>query len=476
MSSSSWSGTKLLFLLLLCFSFSRLVKGQSKYDWKGAMARVYQVLDQSIEFDAERINKAEDPAPSLLINHLNVSGGIWIVNGKLYAQESFLNEMKNRLHLRFMWSILSGRNWQLSRPVAEYLEQLKKKKIGYSFSSGSVGELSPEYPPIPTFVIAKKYPHPRGILFPNPYFSDLSSWKVEMSNLLKIAEQKDWKARTHRVFWRGKLNWLSNMTRCEYLSGRFARLSAATMSVTHPKLFDVKVTDCPQKWDRTLCSNIYNYTHSEIEALSDCTPIHGKSVPHKNFSDFSMVLDLPGSTRGSYSRNLNHLWLMGGVVLIWTGPMIGKDGAEQWYSPALTDKHTHRVIDRKTAQLVVFQILNNPEERKYLVENARSVAQRLLCADCLVEYALTALMRMEQRIPALSTLLNNPNKSQAVKMRKILKEVCQKQKWVRVDGLHKNLKRVNTSDGQELCKKLVPSLHMTNRNWGSLFSAVTSSF
>ena len=35
------------------------------------------------------------------------------------------------------------------------------------------------------------------------------------------------------------------------------------------------------------------------------------------YTKFKMLMHLPGSTTGSYSRNLNKLWACGSVVLYW---------------------------------------------------------------------------------------------------------------------------------------------------------------
>ena len=40
-------------------------------------------------------------------------------------------------------------------------------------------------------------------------------------------------------------------------------------------------------------------------------------VAKENYTRYKYVLNLPGSTSGSYSRNLNHLWFLGSVVLFW---------------------------------------------------------------------------------------------------------------------------------------------------------------
>ena len=463
-----WGGPKLLFFLIL-FLYSSLPlpvddPDRLQYDWdatKATKARVYKVLDQSVDFHTKLNNKRNHSAFDFLREHLqSPSLGVWIVDGKLYVQKQFLEEMKNRLHLRFMWSVLTKKDWRLDSQVAKDLQKLKTKKIAYSFLIGSTGELpSPGCGSIvPTFVIAKKRHKQCGILFPNPYFNDLSVWKKEMSNLLKIADKRKWETRNHKLFWRGKLTARNMNQSCDVASGNFARLSALTLSTKNPKLFDSKATTCAMEWNSTFCSHIFNYTLDEIKVMRHCSALKGKAVEHNSFSNYSMFLDLPGSTRGSYSRNLNHLWLMGGVVFVWTGPMISEEGAEQWYFPALKNKHTHRVINRETAKSVVLHVLNNSKERKHLVTNARGVADHFLCADCLVEYVVTALTRVRQSMSAFSALLNNPDHSQTKEMKQILKELCFKQEWVKIEGMdEKGTKHIIFSDGKKLCKKLEPS-------------------
>ena len=459
-----WGGTKLLFFLLFfSSSFSWLISGPARlqYDWDSAKSRMYQALDQSIDFHTKLNNKRNHSAFDFLREHLQPSSQtVWIVDGKLYVQKQFLEAIKNRLHLRFMWSVLTKKDWRLDNQVAKDLQKLKTMKIAYSLSTRSTGDLPSDCDMIvPTFVIAKKHPKECGILFPNPYFNDLSVWKEEMSSLLKIADKRKWETRNHRVFWRGQLTAHGTSTSCDVASGNFARLSASVLSIANPKLFDIKATECIMKWDSTYCSQIYNYTLDEIKAMRQCPRLIGREIRHEYFPRFSMFLDLPGGSQGSYSRNLNHLWLMGGVVFIWTGPMMGKEGAEQWYFPALKDKHTHRIINRETAKSVVLHVLNNSEERKHLVTNARGVANHFLCAHCQVEYVVTALTRVQQSMSAFSTLLNNPDHSQTKEMKQILKELCLKQKWVKIENPDRfpESSHLKTSDGRELCQKLEPS-------------------
>ena len=469
-----WGGTKLLFFLLFLYSsFSWLIggPGRLRYDWDSAKSKVYQALDQSIDFHTKLNNKRNHSAFDFLRKHLKNLQAVWIVDGKLYVHKRFLEEVKNRLHLRFMWSVLTKEDWRLDSQRTKDLQKLKTKKIAYSFSMGSTGDLSLDCDMITTFVIAKKHPKECGILFPNPYFNDLSVWKEEMSELLKIADQRHWELRTHKLFWRGQLTAQGTPTSCDGASGKFARLSALTLSSTNPNFFDIKAIECTMEWNSTYCSHIYNYTRDEIEAMRHCSRLIGKEYVHEKFSRFSMFLDLPGGSRGSYSRNLNHLWLMGGVVFIWTGPMMEKEGAEQWYFPALKDKHTHRIINRETAKSVVLHVLNNSKERKHLVANARGVANHFLCAHCQVEYVVTALTRVQQSMSAFSTLLNNPDHSQTKEMKQILKELCLQQKWVKIEGLDEEdpPKHIIFSNGKELCQKLKPSPNQDNFNFFEYF-------
>ena len=50
--------------------------------------------------------------------------------------------------------------------------------------------------------------------------------------------------------------------------------------------------------------------------------IAGEYVDEADYSRYKYVLNLPGSTTGSYSRNLNHLWALGAVVFLWEAPFV----------------------------------------------------------------------------------------------------------------------------------------------------------
>lgn len=60
--------------------------------------------------------------------------------------------------------------------------------------------------PLPRVVIAKKYGYDQcGILMPNPYFDDLTTWGKQSSYVSKLATEVPFEDRDARVFWRGAI-------------------------------------------------------------------------------------------------------------------------------------------------------------------------------------------------------------------------------------------------------------------------------
>ena len=100
---------------------------------------------------------------------------------------------------------------------------------------------------------------------------------------------------------------------------------------------------------------------------------HGH-VAKENYTRYKYVLNLPGSTSGSYSpRNLNHLWFLGSVVLFW------KARFTERYFPALTEGATHLTVDSSTLALAVRMLEENPKDAKVLREKASDVDHRIMC-------------------------------------------------------------------------------------------------
>jgi len=91
------------------------------------------------------------------------------------------------------------------------------------------------------------------------------------------------------------------------------------------------------------------------------------------------VLSTP-LARLRYSRNLNHLWATGGVVLLWDEPIV------EWYYPLLQTGVTHLVVNRSTAAAVVDRLEANPAEYKRLAAGAARIANYVMSAEGMANY------------------------------------------------------------------------------------------
>ena len=107
---------------------------------------------------------------------------------------------------------------------------------------------------------------------------------------------------------------------CKDEGGNFARAEAVALSVAHPKLFDVKCLECDMRDDVKDPCLEFTFDEATRKALKDEKKIKGKYVPKADFGRYRYQLNLPGSVSGSYSRNLNHLWLVGSIVAMYARP------------------------------------------------------------------------------------------------------------------------------------------------------------
>ena len=121
----------------------------------------------------------------------------------------------------------------------------------------------------------------------------------------------------------------------------------------------------------------------------------------EKYTRYRYVLNLPGSTSGSYSRNLNHLWFLGSVVLFW------KARFAEWYFPALTEGVTHLAVDASTLADAVRMLEENTTDAKVLREKAADVNNRIMCPACLAAYVSEVIDEVRAHF-ALSKLLDDP--------------------------------------------------------------------
>mmetsp|Transcript_20517 Transcript_20517/g.70453 ORF Transcript_20517/g.70453 Transcript_20517/m.70453 type:complete len:205 (+) Transcript_20517:3-617(+) len=119
---------------------------------------------------------------------------------------------------------------------------------------------------------------------------------------------------------------------------------------------------------------------------------------------FRYVLNLPILADGSPSPNLNHLWALRAVVLLWTASYT------EWYSPALQAGETHVEVNRSNAVRVIADLNTDEEKRNELVQGALRVRHTMLCPDCIVGFFLHLVGRIRSRF-GFDAVLDNPQQA-----------------------------------------------------------------
>ena len=100
---------------------------------------------------------------------------------------------------------------------------------------------------------------------------------------------------------------------------------AFASSLDHPDEVDAKCVDGKRhacKLPPPSCVGIVNDFNSGLKAKAR---IDGKFLDDKDYRNHKYLLNLPGAASGSYSKNLNHLWRTGSVVMQWVHPFV------EWY-------------------------------------------------------------------------------------------------------------------------------------------------
>ena len=179
--------------------------------------------------------------------------------------------------------------------------------------------------------------------------------------------------------------------------GNCARLAMATNTVRDPDHFDIRcATECdttPVNNDSCEGTEFYplgNLTR-RIVATKNNGIVANEATPKTVFAAHRYVLNLPGQTSGSYSRNLNHLFFLGSVVFLYDTP------TTEWYYPALTNGVTHVAVN-STSVSDVLGLVNNDTSLQHLIAKAGvDVAHRFLCATCLAHFFTNVATALRHR-------------------------------------------------------------------------------
>jgi len=169
--------------------------------------------------------------------------------------------------------------------------------------------------------------------------------------------------------------------------------------------FDVKFNDCKPRKKALTCASL-PLTNAHRAALArGCAAVLAAAVPHEGYVKYQFLADLPGSVSGSYSRNLNYLWLLGAVVLRWHASFesAGDMQVKQWYYAALEHNTTHLDVDVSTVFTTVQALKADAVWAQALVHHARAVAHTFLRPAALAEYfgAVFDAVENRQRLDSL---------------------------------------------------------------------------
>jgi len=319
---------------------------------------------------------------------------VLIYDSRIFVSSEFLAKEKNKKHVNFVASVMTAG----ALPNAAYL--FEGNSTGYC-SDDDAG-LAPEKR-LPCLVIAKRggYKDP-GVLVPNPYFHDLQFWNAVRTAVKSRAAKRPFAQRHPSVFWRGHLS--AGLDWCPDEVGNFARLEAVSLSMDRGDVVDVRcwmLKKCVARDPQKACAKQpYDDRMRAVQADLRLVTVEAH-VAKENFTAWQYVLNLPGSSTGSYSRNLNHLWFLGSVVVFWKASFV------EWYFPALQDGETHVVADKQTLVSTIERLNKDPAQQKRLVANAGRVDEELVCPQCLARYLRMVVDALRQRF-SLSTVLDDP--------------------------------------------------------------------
>ncbi len=224
-----------------------------------------------------------------------------------------------------------------------------------------------------------------GLMVPNPFFLTMHRWRQKTSTLGNRSSQRPWMERNPRLFWRGHIVRTGSSHAPIGLSdartrdggcwravrragdfGNYVRLVATSLSEKRPDLFDVRASKraAPPLTADSGCAAL-RHTHDDRKnpyfdaAARAALKILRKNatrylhpyVPTTAFGEYQYFLNLPGTVSGSYSRNLNALWMLGGIVVLWSGSLHA-----EWYYPALavgTSSQRNRIAIRASSYIAI---------------------------------------------------------------------------------------------------------------------------
>ena len=390
--------------------------------WLAAAARVaspfstramYAELDRSLERYAAV--ESADAAFAYLKDLIerpehSYHNTLFVLDGVVYCDRRFLATDKNNKHVAMVGSLAA---LGVDPPNVFY-------RFIYGAEGYNKGDALARHP---VLVIAKYAGYgDAGVLAPNPYFLDLRAWDAERRRILAKAHARPYGGRDGRVFWRGEIashdadveNRADHGTAAERAAffcaeegGNYARLQDASLTLAAPARVDVRCVSrhsCrPRDAERHPCA-AYPYDGDMARAAARPKDLvdRGGFVDLPEYTRYQKVLNLPGKTTGSYSRNLNHLWALGAVVLLWEANYV------EWYYPLLAHGETHVAVNKSSLLATLDAIDALPDaNRTALRVRAKEIDDRVVSGKGIAAYFGALFEKLRARF-SLGAVLDDP--------------------------------------------------------------------
>lgn len=220
----------------------------------------------------------------------------------------------------------------------------------------------------PLFAIAYKggnFVARPSALIPSPYFLDPMWWLNFTEEALAVASQRPWRKRKRAALFRGACG-----------PGSVERLRLAALEES--PLLDVgivgfignysSVTDCIHTVNN---QSLHAPPHQTHRIMSRIKP----RLPMLSYSNYRYLLHMPGAATGSYSRNLQHLFMHGSIVLFW------RCHAREWYYPLLKDRVHVVYCNASTIEHIISEIEQNRKLRHTLLAGSEYVARHFFSPE-----------------------------------------------------------------------------------------------
>lgn len=212
----------------------------------------------------------------------------------------------------------------------------------------------------PVFTIARKggsVVAAPSALVPSPYFLAPAWWGNYTREMRTLSRRRSWADRKRKVLFRGSCG-----------PGAAERLKLLDLA-RHEKRFDFKFVG--------FIGNYSSLQHcvSSVAPGANLSHFADRKLSLGGYSEYRYLLHMPGAATGSYSRNLQHLFMHGSIILVW------QSSALEWYYPLLRDRVHYLAVNASTITAVLDDVERNATLRNVLLAGADYVATRLLSED-----------------------------------------------------------------------------------------------